>query len=328
MINNTFNIKENKIKKIFYMILKYIAASPLVLVLIALGLFLTFTTKSFLTPTNLLNVLRQTTFVLILGIGQTFVIISGGVDLSVGTGLALCGCIAALAMLEYGIFWGILAGICTGIALGLLNGFLVYKVKMPPIIATLGTMTIAGGLSLYVTGGAIIFGLPKEFTNLGQGYIGFLPIPVLISMVVLAFGVFLLRKTNFGLQVCAVGGNFEAARLSGINTSKTLFFVYIISGILAAIVGLIMTARVASAQPAYGKGYELLSIAAVVIGGTSLFGGEGSIWKSAIGAILLGVLSNGLNLLGVQYYWHDVITGAVIIIAVAFDQLRRRQIRL
>lgn len=323
--NITGIIKSDKVREIFFRrITRYAASSPLILVLLGVGLFLTLTTRSFLTSTNLLNVLRQSSFVLLLGIAQTFIIISGGVDLSVGTGLSLSGCIAALVMLRFGIYPGIAAGIATGVALGLVNGFLVYELRMPPIIATLGTMTIAGGLSLYSTGGAIIFGLPKQFMYLGQGYISVIPIPVLISILALAFGIFLLAKTRFGIQVCAVGGNFEATRLSGINTRRVYFFVYLFSGILAAITGLIMTARVSSAQPAYGKGYELLSVAAVVIGGTSLFGGEGDVWKTAVGAILLGVLSNGLNLLGVRYYWHDVVTGAVIIIAVAFDRMRTR----
>jgi len=318
-------VQENKSKIILRRIAGYFLSSPLVLVIILLGLILTFTTRSFMTGTNLLNVLRQVSFNMILATGQTFVLISGGVDLSVGTGLALVGCISALVMLKYGIAWGILAGLATGLTLGLVNGFLVYKMKLPPFIVTLGTMTIAGGLSLYTTGGAIIFGLPEKFRYLGQGYIGFIPVPVVFSLVILAFGIFLLHKTNFGLKVYAIGGNFEAARLSGINTSRVQFYVYLLSGLCAAVAGILLTSRVASAQPAYGKGYELLSVAAVLIGGTSLFGGEGKIWLTAVGAILLGVLSNGLNLLGVEFFWHDVVIGSVIILAVTFEQMRKNR---
>lgn len=277
----------------------------------------------FISVSNIINVLRQTSINLILAVGMTCVILTGGMDLSVGSVLALGGCVACLVMRSAGMCLGILAGLLVGSACGIVNGFFVSVMRIPPFIATLGMMTMARGLALVSTGGEFITGLPRSYVLIGDGLVfGQLPVPVLISAVMVLIAHFLLSKTKFGLQVYAVGGNFEAARLSGVNNRRVVMAVYAISGMLAALAGIVLTARVASAQPTFGEGYNLNAVASVIIGGTSIRGGEGNVLRTVLGALMIGILSNGLNILNVDYFWQQVVIGAVIILAVVMDKLR------
>ena len=310
--------------------------SLLALVLMVVGL--SFATDSFLTVDNGLNVLRQISINLCLSIGMTMVILSGGIDLSVGSVLALSGAVAAgllkhgIALeplgvaLEFTVFGAIVAGIFTGSVLGWFNGFTITRFGLPPFVATLGMLSIARGLTYLWTGGHPITGLGLRFGFLGTGYFVGIPMPVWISaLLVLAF-IVVTRRTRFGRYVYAVGGNERAALLSGLNVNRVKLLVYILAGALAGVAGLLITARLDSATPNAGFTYELDSIAAVVIGGTSLSGGRGSILGTVLGCLIIGVLNNGLVLLGVPPLgWQQVIKGAVLIVAVAIDMSSRRE---
>lgn len=278
---------------------------------------------NFLTINNIFNVLRQVSINALIAFGMTFVILTGGIDLSVGSILALTGAVTA-GMLASGID-PILAmglGLLLGAILGAVNGIIIAKGKVAPFIATLATMTIYRGLTLVYTEGKPISGLGDSlsFQLLGKGY--FFGIPVPIVTMLLAFGVlyFILKKTTFGRRVYAVGGNEEASKLSGIRVDRIKIYVYALTGFLAALASLILTSRLNSAQPTAGNMFELDAIAAVVLGGTSLTGGRGWIVGTVIGALIIGVLNNGLNLIGVSSFFQQVVKGAVILIAVLLDR--------
>lgn len=278
---------------------------------------------SFLTINNIFNVLRQVSINALIAFGMTFVILTGGIDLSVGSILALTGAVTA-GMLASGMD-PILAmglGLLLGAILGAVNGIIIAKGKVAPFIATLATMTIYRGLTLVYTEGKPISGLGDSlsFQLLGKGY--FFGIPVPIVTMLLAFGVlyFILKKTTFGRRVYAVGGNEEASKLSGIRVDRIKIYVYALTGFLAALASLILTSRLNSAQPTAGNMFELDAIAAVVLGGTSLTGGRGWIVGTVIGALIIGVLNNGLNLIGVSSFFQQVVKGAVILIAVLLDR--------
>jgi ribose transport system permease protein len=294
------------------------------------GLFLlcivfTILSEYFLTLNNLLTVATQTAVIAIIAIGQTYVLITGGIDLAIGSNMALSGMLAGLC-LKAGIpvFLSILVGLGTGVAAGAFSGVLIAYARIPPFIATLGTMTICRGLALTVTQAIPVTGLPKSFTLWGTGSTAGIPNPV-ISMLVLTlvFG-FVLAKTKLGRHIYATGSNFEAARLSGVNTRQVLVAVYTISGLLAAFGGLILTARIISAQPAAGDGYELDAVASSVIGGTSTMGGEGAVGGTFIGAFVIGILRNGLNLVGVTPFIQKIVIGVVIVASVFLDKIRRK----
>ncbi|CAH0120214.1 MULTISPECIES: ABC transporter permease [unclassified Paenibacillus] len=296
----------------------------IVIVFILLFITMSLLSDSFLTAYNLLNVARQITIVAILGIGMTFVILSGEIDLSVGSIVALIGCLTTGFMISgLPVTVSIIIGLLLGVALGFINGFVTTYGRIPSFIVTLGMMTIARGLSLVYTDGYPISNLPESFSFIGRGYIGPIPFPVVVMAVCFIVGFIVLKYTRFGRNVYALGGNEEAARLSGIKTKSTKVSVFVISGLAAAIAGIILASRLNSGQPSAGTSMELDAIAAVVIGGTSFSGGKGSIIGTLIGALITGVISNGLNLLGVSSYWQMITLGLIIVGAVWIDQFRK-----
>ncbi len=284
-------------------------------------------TPTFLTSGNLLNVGRQVSIVAILAAGQTFVILTAGIDLSVGSVLALAGAVAAGVSASFGWGPGIVAGLLVGAGAGLLNGLAITLLVVPDFVATLAMLSIARGATLIYTDGQPISAADGALRFLGAGTIGPIPVPIVVTLLVFAVAIVVLRSMTFGRYVYATGGNRRAAAFSGIDTNRVRVLVYVISGLLAAIAGVVLTGRLATADPQAGVGYELDAIAAVVLGGTSLFGGEGSVARTLLGALILGVLSNGMNLLDVSPFYQEVVKGVVIVIAVALgnlEQLRHR----
>ncbi len=308
-------------------ILRYfVSNSGILLALAGLIVFFSLTTSTFLTPSNILNVFRQISINAIIAFGMTFTILICGIDLSVGSILASSQVITiGLLFMGVPIVPALVCGILMGAVLGMINGFVITKGKIPPFIVTLSMMIIARGLSYVLTGGRPMSFKNDVLTFIGNGYIGPIPFPVVIMVVCLALTSFLLNKTKFGRHVYAVGGNREAARFSGISISKIEILVYTISGLLAGLSGVILAARMSSAQPTSGDGFELDAIAAVVLGGTSFSGGVGKIGGVFIGALIIGVLNNGLNLLHVSSYWQMIIKGLVIVTAVYVDSLKKKK---
>jgi ribose transport system permease protein len=293
--------------------------------LFLLGVAFTILSPYFFSANNLLTVATQTAVIAIIAIGQTYVLITGGIDLSIGSNIALCAMISGLCMKAgVPVPFAVLAGLVTGMLSGAVSGVLVAFGNLPPFIATLGTMTVARGVALTLTQAIPISGLPKSFTVWGTGSTLGIPNPVIVMVVLVAIFGFVLAKTKLGRHVYATGSNFEAARLSGVNTKKVLMSVYIFSGLLAAFAGLIMAARIISAQPASGDGYELDAVASSVIGGTSTMGGEGSAAGTFIGAFVIGVLRNGLNLIGVSPFIQKIVIGIVIVGSVFLDRIQRK----
>jgi ribose transport system permease protein len=294
--------------------------------LFLLGAVFTVLSPYFFSVNNLLTVATQTAVIAVIAIGQTYVLITGGIDLSIGSNIALCSMTAGLCMqANLPVFLCILAGLLTGVAAGAVSGTLIAFGKLPPFIATLGTMTVARGLALTLTQAIPISGLPKSFTTFwGTGSTLGIPNPVIIMVILVLVFAFVLAKTKLGRHVYATGSNFDAARLSGVNTKRVLMMVYIFSGLLAAFAGLIMSARIISAQPASGDGYELDAVASSVIGGTSTMGGEGTVAGTFIGAFVIGVLRNGLNLIGVSPFIQKIVIGIVIVASVFLDRVRRK----
>ncbi|MTI61060.1 MAG: ABC transporter permease [Firmicutes bacterium] len=285
--------------------------------LILLAVFLSFASPYFLEARNLINLARQISLYAIIAAGMTFVILTGGIDLSVGSIVAVTGTfIAGFIKSGIPIFPSILLGIGIGVLFGLFNGFIVANTRIPAIIVTLATMSIGRGTALLYSNGYPISGLPAGFKSLGRGYLGPLPIPIYIMIIIFILAYIILNKTRFGRHVYALGGNEETVRLSGINIRKLKMKVYIISGLMASISGLILASRLGSGQPLAGDGWELDAIAAVVVGGTDIAGGRGTIIGTLIGAFVIGVLNNGLNLLNVSAYLQLVVKGFVIIGAV------------
>ncbi|MGB4135120.1 MAG: ABC transporter permease [Microbacterium sp.] len=280
----------------------------------------------FLGVNNLLNIALQTSVIAIVAIGQTYVIVTGGIDLSVGAVAALAGVITADALkVGMPIPIAVLAGLIGGMICGYINGALISYGQIPPFIVTLGMLGIARGAVLVMTNGVPVSGLPRSFAWFGNGTVLGIPVPVIIMVLLaLLFG-WILQKSRFGRTVFAVGSNEKAAFLSGLHVSRSTIGVYVVSGLLSAVAGIILTSRLVSAAPTAGEGYELDSIAATVIGGASLSGGVGGITGTLIGAFVMGVLRNGLNLLGVSYYWQQIAIGVVIVAAVFIDGLRRRR---
>jgi len=292
--------------------------------LVALGVLLIVATPHFLTVSNLLNVLEQTSINAVIAVGMTFVILSGGIDLSVGSILALAGILLAIA-LQNG--WSLLPatflGLGVGGACGLLNGLLVTRGRLPPFIATLGMMSVARGAALLLTEGRPVSGFEADFRSLATGRVLLVPAAVLVAALVYAVAHVVLRRTVFGRCVYAIGGNEEAARFSGVSVRFHKTMVYAVSGLASAIAAALLTARLNSAQPIAGVMYELDAIAAVVIGGTSLRGGFGGVGGTLVGALIMGVLRNGLNLLGISSFLQQVVIGLVIVGAVLLDAALR-----
>ena len=302
--------------------------------LIALALMviaMSFASDAFLTPENGWNILRQISVNLCLSIGMTLIILSGGIDLSCGAILALAGAVAAGVLkhgielpmfdmlLQFTLAGAIVAGVVVGLAAGWFNGFVITKFRLPPFVATLGMFSIARGLTMLWTGGFPVTGLGESFGYLGTGVFLGVPMPVWITAGLVAVFVVVTRKTRFGRYLYAVGGNERAAVLTGLRVKRIKVWVYTLGGGLAGVAGLLVTARLDSAQPNAGLGYELDSIAAVVIGGTSLSGGRGSVMGTVLGCLIIGVLNNGLFLLNVSPFWQQVVKGLVILAAVALS---------
>ena len=301
-------------------------AVSMLLILILMWLLLSLLSPYFFTASNLWEITLQTAVIGIIAAGQTLVILSGGIDLSVGSVFACAGIAGGLVFQATGNLWLTLAAtLLTGAALGSLNGLFISQLRVPPFIATLGMLGMARGLALILSRGIPIFGLSREYLWIGQGKLfDLVPIPTLILLGVFALVYFIARYTRFGRFTYATGSNAEAAKLSGINLGRVLLGTFALSGLLCGVAAVIEAARLATIQPAGGNGYELLAIGAVVIGGTSLFGGEGNVIATLIGALIETTIRNGLNLLGVNAFWQYVVNGAVIIAAVAVDQWRRR----
>ena len=312
---------ENKQLDFKKTLVKYKSLVGLLLLVVVVSIL----SPSFLNGRNLLNVFRQTSVNAIIAAGMTFVILTGGIDLSVGSVLALSGAFTA-SMLASGqnIFISVIIAILCGGVVGFLNGFIISKGKLQPFIATLATMTILRGLTLVFTDGKPITlgsgALAMAFGKIGGGSILKIPAPVIITIIVFIACYYILNYTKMGRYTYALGGNEEATKLSGLNTDKIKIWVYTISGILSAIAGIIITSRLYSAQPTAGTGYELDAIAAVVLGGTKLTGGKGKITGTIIGALIIGVLSNALNILDVSSYYQMMVKGIVILIAVLLDR--------
>ncbi|MBV8097693.1 MAG: ABC transporter permease [Verrucomicrobia bacterium] len=301
-------------------------AVSMLLILILMWFLLSLLSPYFFTVGNLSEITLQTAVIGIIAAGETLVILSGGIDLSVGSVFACSGIAGGLIFQATGNLWLTLAiTVLTGAALGSFNGLFISWLRVPPFIATLGMLGMARGLALILSRGIPIFGLSKEYLWIGQGKIfDLIPVPTLILLAVFALVFFIARYTRFGRFTYAVGSNAEAAKLSGINLRWVILGTYALSGAFCGVGAMIEAARLATVQPAGGNGYELLAIGAVVIGGTSLFGGEGNVIATLIGALIETTIRNGLNLLGVNAFWQYVVNGAVIIVAVAVDQWRRR----
>lgn len=294
--------------------------------LIVLCAIITFVTPSFLTLSNITNVFTQVSVNAIIAVGMTFVILTGGIDLSVGSTLAISGALSASIIKSTGsIFLAVIVAGTTGIVIGVINGLLIAKGKLQAFIATLATMTIFRGITLVITDGTPISKLPEAFMAIGNAKIGFIPVPVILMIAFAAIGIFVLSQTRFGRYLYALGGNEDSAKLSGINTDKIKLLTYTISGFAAAIAGVIITSRIGSASPNAGTGFELDAIAAVVIGGTSLSGGEGKVSGTIIGALVIGVLNNGLNLMNVSPFYQSIVKGLVILLAVLLDKKSRKK---
>lgn len=301
--------------------LSHLLHSPLILPLaglIVVSILMGLASDNFFSVSNILNVLRQVSIVGILAVGMTFVILTGGIDLSVGAVMALVGTLAAGLMVHTGIPAGVALtiGLLIGLGIGTINGVLVAWGRMPAIIVTLATMGMARGLGLIYSGGYPVSGLPGWVSWFGVGRIGMIPVPVIIMFVIYAIAWVLLERTAFGRHVYALGGNETAARLSGVKTQRVKLAVYAISGLTAACAAVILTGRLMSGQPNAGVGFELDAIAAVVLGGTAISGGRGLVLGTLIGAVLLGILNNGLNLMGINPYLQDVIKGGIILLAI------------
>lgn len=303
---------------------------PLLVAPVLICLFLTLTTDSFLTTSNLTNIIVQTSVVGIAAVGGTLVIITSGIDLSVGSNVALSGMVAAYAMkhgLVPGGIGGVAVALLVGVLVGSFNGASTTVLRLTPFIATLAMLAMARGLTQQVSQGQTIFGFPASYTFLGNGSIAGIQAPVVVTVLVFLIGHLLLTRTSFGHQVYALGGNREAARLAGIPVRRVEFAVYALAGLCAGLAAIVLTGRLDSALASGATGLELQVIAAVVIGGTALFGGRGSLAGTFLGVVLIGVIVNGLTLLNVNPFWQQFVQGAVIFVAVLLDALNTRRLQ-
>jgi ribose transport system permease protein len=297
-----------------------------ILSLLVLCLFFAIKAPNFATVENFFNIAQQYAYLLIIGMGATMIIVAGGIDLSVGSVLALSGCVAAYSMVKMGMppMAGILIGILVGAICGLVNGLLVTRLKIPAFIATLGTLLIARGIALRVAGGVTIDGTPNQFNQIAEGRIQNIPLPVFLIIGAAGLIAFLFHYTKLGRYVYAIGSNPEAARVSGVNVPGISLITYVIGGALAGLAGLVETARLGSGNPTGGMGYELDVVTACVVGGASLAGGEGRVSGTILGALLIAVLHNGSNLMSVPPFDQNIYIGLLIVVAVALDQRLRR----
>ncbi len=280
----------------------------------------------FLSGSNIINILRSASFTLMTAIGMTFIMISGGIDLSVGSVVGLGGVITGIALVNgLPIFLCILLGILTGVVIGLINGFIIFKFKIAPLMMTLGSLNIARGIIYVLTEGVPVYPLPKAFEQIEQGYFLSIPMVCWVAFIIAGFAFLLLTQTTFGRSVYAVGGNPEAARLSGIKIKNIYYAIYAMCGGLSATTGVLMASRLGSAQAGAGTGFELTVIAAVVIGGTSTFGGSGTILGTLIGVLFTNLLANSMTILKISIYWQNLVIGLVLVMAVVIDGYKREK---
>ena len=291
-----------------------------------LCVLLALTTDAFLTANNLLNVLRQASLLFLLASGLTLVILTAGLDLSVGANVGLSACVAASVMKASGsVLLGAAAGVGCGMGIGFANGLMVAKMRLPPFIATYGMLWVAHGVTYWFMAGTTIYGFPPAFRALGSGYYLGVPIPVYLMFGFLALGIFFAQRTTYGQEIYAIGANREAARLSGVPIARRLILVYAVSGAMAGLASLVFLARMNSAEGDIGEAFTLPAIAAVLIGGTSLFGGVGTVSGTLVGALILTIVLNGMNLLTISASWQPIVTGIIVILAVFLDTLTRRR---
>lgn len=301
---------------------RFVGDYGIVLFFIVIFVFLAIAAPNFFTLNNLVNVVRQSSIIGIIALGMTFVMITAGIDLSVGSVVGLAGMVFAVSTQDTGIMLIIplVLGMGVGLAVGFLSAALIVWGKILPFLATLATMAIARTGALVITDGQVVSGLSDEAKWLGAGFIGPIPVPVIVFVVAAIICDFILSRTKFGAHVYAIGGNEESAKKVGISTTRVLIMVYVLGGALAALGGIVLAGRLNSAAPIAGMGYELQVIAAVVIGGTSLFGGVGTIRGTVLGVLLLGVVMNGMNLLGVSSYYQQGVQGVILVLAVLLNR--------
>ncbi|QKQ77531.1 ribose ABC transporter permease [Nostoc sp. TCL240-02] len=297
-------------------------------ILVIICILFAFLSPNFLTGGNIVNILRQASINIVLATGMTFVILTGGIDLSVGSILAVSAVVGLLVSLLPALSWAAVpAALLAGLLLGLVNGALITFLDVPPFIVTLGSLTALRGVAFLIAKGTTLINRDINFAWVGNSYVGPLPWLVIIALLTVIASWFVLRQTVLGVQIYAVGGNERAARLTGIKVNRVLLFVYGISGLLAGLGGIMSASRLYSASGILGQGYELDAIAAVILGGTSFTGGIGTIGGTLLGALIIAILNNGLTLLNLSYFWQLVVKGLVIILAVMIDRLRRRSRR-
>lgn len=304
---------------------RFLRSYGLFVIFVASFVAMAVVSPNFRNPQNLLNLMQQNSVNVVIACGMTLVIITGGIDLSAGSTAALAGMAGAALMVRHGILAGVAGGLAASIAVGLANGLLIGEVGMVPFVATLGMQIITRGVLFISTNATPIYGLPMEYMTVGLGSIGPFPIATSIAVIVAVVMYVLLRHTPFGQYVLAVGGNEESARLSGIDVHKVKIRTYMIAALLAGLGGLILLGQTNTGQPQAGTGYDLNAIAAVVVGGTPVSGGQGNILNTVIGALLLGLIANALNLLNVSAYWQPAVTGLIILVAVGVDTVSKKR---
>jgi len=320
MQEGVFSIKSS-VRKVFS-----IESIGIYIFLAILIVFFAFMSGAFLTFDNFIVILRQVSIIGICAFGETFVVIAGGIDLSVGSIVALSGVIAAslAKFLHVPILLAFMTGVAAGSACGYVNGTLATRARIPSIIVTLGTLTIIRGLAFIIVGGHTVFGMPVAYRILGRNYIGFIPIPVLIMLVIFTVFFIILNNLSFGRYVYAIGSNEEAAVISGVSVTKIKTVVFVLSGLMAGIGGAILSSRLDSGQAATAQGLELDVLTAVVLGGVSIAGGKGKLESVFVGVLIIGILANGMILLNIQHFYQLVIKGVVLLLAVGLDSMRKR----
>lgn len=290
-------------------------------------IFLAIASPSFLTVDNLIGLLRQVSMLMIASVGMTFLIIAGGIDLSIGSANALTGVFAALTVAQLGfpVPLGMLVGVLSGGLIGLINGLMVTRIRLPPLLATLGMMVALRGAAFLITGGHTIYGVPDSYLWLGRGYVSFIPVPVIVMLLVFFSYLFVQRKTQFGLYMYAIGGDPIASRRAGINEKLYTVLAFVNTGLLVGLSGVVASSRFGAALPNAGLNFEMDVITAVVIGGTSIFGGVGRLGGTLLGVLIIGMITNGMLLLDVHSYWQQVAKGLILIIAVGAETLKQKR---
>ena len=298
--------------------------------LLAIGFVLSFASPYFLTANNLLNILLQAATISIIAAGFTVVLIGGEIDLSIGSAIGLTASVVAILVIREGlpVAPGIVLALGVGLALGLFNGYVTVYFRMPSFVVTLATLGIAHGAGLLLTAGRPVAGFPESYRVIGQGLVGPVPLPIVIAGCVYLLLLFLLRRTSFGVQLYATGGNREAAQLAGVRVPRVLITAFVISGICGALAGVVLSSRLDSGHGNFGATNLLDAVAAVVVGGASLMGGAGSVIGTLGGVLIIATIRNGLILLNVQAFWQEIAVGTIIIVAVAINQIAKGELRL